>query len=98
MPTSIYLETSVVGAYLDKGESFRRDLTIRWWEHELKHYQAYVSPLVQRELERIRELGEPQSARPRRAPLLPPLQGHQAKDRGPRRDSGASAVWKGPGD
>jgi predicted nucleic acid-binding protein len=53
--TSIYLETSVVGAYLDKGESFRRDLTIRWWEHELGNYRAYVSPLVQRELERTRE-------------------------------------------
>ena len=55
MTPTIYLETSVIGAYLDKGESFRRDLTIRWWEHELKNYQAYVSPLVQRELERARE-------------------------------------------
>ncbi|MGH9841360.1 MAG: hypothetical protein ACREEM_21610, partial [Blastocatellia bacterium] len=55
MLTSIYLETSVVGAYLDKGESFRRDLTIRWWEHELKNYRAYISPLVQRELERTCE-------------------------------------------
>ena len=53
--TSIYLETSVIGAYLDKGESFRRDLTIRWWEHELSHYRAFVSPLVVRELERIRD-------------------------------------------
>jgi predicted nucleic acid-binding protein len=53
--TSIYLETSVIGAYLDKGESFRRDLTIRWWEHELSHYRAFVSPLVVRELERTRE-------------------------------------------
>ena len=52
---SIYLETSVIGAYLDNDESFRRDLTIRWWEHELQHYQAYVSPLVERELERTRE-------------------------------------------
>ncbi len=55
MITSIYLETSVVGAYLDKGESFRRDLTIRWWEHELKNYRAVVSPLVERELERTCE-------------------------------------------
>lgn len=52
---SIYLETSVVGAYLDRGESFRRDLTVRWWEHELKNYRPFVSPLVQRELERTRE-------------------------------------------
>ncbi len=52
---SLYLETSVIAAYLDKGESLRRDLTIRWWEHELPHYQAYVSPLVERELERTRE-------------------------------------------
>jgi predicted nucleic acid-binding protein len=52
---SIYLETSVIGAYLDNGESFRRDLTIRWWEHELPNYRAYVSPLVERELERTRE-------------------------------------------
>ena len=55
MITSIYLETSVIGAYLDKGDSFRRDLTIRWWEHELKNYLAYVSPLVAREIERARE-------------------------------------------
>jgi predicted nucleic acid-binding protein len=55
MLPSIYLETSVIGAYLDNGESFRRDLTIRWWEHELSHYRAYVSPLVERELERTRE-------------------------------------------
>ena len=55
MTPSIYLETSVVGAYLDKGESFRRDLTIRWWEHELKNYRAFVSPLVERELERTPE-------------------------------------------
>ena len=52
---SIYLETSVVGAYLDRGESFRRDLTMRWWEHEMKNFQAFVSPLVTRELERTRE-------------------------------------------
>jgi len=53
--TSIYLETSVIGAYLDQGESFRRDLTIRWWEHEMKNFKACISPLVQRELERTRE-------------------------------------------
>ena len=35
MKPSAYLETSVIGAYLDNGEPFRRDLTIRWWEHEL---------------------------------------------------------------
>ena len=52
---SIYLETSVVGAYLDRGESFRRDLTMRWWEHEMKNFRAFVSPLVTRELERTRE-------------------------------------------
>lgn len=52
---SLYLETSVIGAYLDKGDSFRRDLTIRWWEHELPHYKVYVSPLVEREIERTRE-------------------------------------------
>ena len=52
---SIYLETSVIGAYLDRGESFRRDLTMRWWEHELSNFRAFVSPLVTRELERTRE-------------------------------------------
>ena len=53
MKQSLYLETSVVGAYLDNGEPFRRDLTIRWWEHEMTDYRAVVSPLVTRELERI---------------------------------------------
>jgi predicted nucleic acid-binding protein len=53
--TSLYLETSVVGAYLDNGDPFRRDLTIRWWEHELSEYEAYSSILVQRELERVAE-------------------------------------------
>ena len=55
MKQSIYLETSVVGAYLDNGEPFRRDLTIRWWEHEMSEYRAVVSPLVRRELERVPE-------------------------------------------
>ena len=55
MKQSLYLETSVVGAYLDNGEPFRRDLTIRWWEHELPEYRAVVSPLVSRELERVPE-------------------------------------------
>ena len=55
MKSSLYLETSVVGAYLDNGEPFRRDLTIRWWEHELSEYDAYSSLLVQREIERVAE-------------------------------------------
>ena len=55
MKQSLYLETSVIGAYLDNGEPFRRDLTIRWWEHELPEYRAVVSPLVARELERVPE-------------------------------------------
>jgi len=52
---SLYLETSVVGAYLDNGEPFRRDLTIRWWEHELKEYDVFSSLLVRREIERVAE-------------------------------------------
>lgn len=55
MKISLYLETSVVGAYLDNGDPFRRDLTIHWWEHELSEYDAFSSILVQRELERIAE-------------------------------------------
>src|SRR2546423_12732252 len=53
MKQSLYLETSVVGAYLDNGEPFRRDLTIRWWEHEMPEYRAVISPLVTRALERV---------------------------------------------
>lgn len=55
MKQSLYLETSVVGAYLDNGEPFRRDLTIRWWEHELSEYIAYSSILVRSEIERVAE-------------------------------------------
>jgi predicted nucleic acid-binding protein len=55
MKQSLYLETSVVGAYLDNGEPFRRDLTIRWWEHELAEYRAFCSILVRRELEQLTE-------------------------------------------
>jgi predicted nucleic acid-binding protein len=55
MKLSLYLETSVVGAYLDNGDPFRRDITIRWWEHELSEYDVFSSLLVQRELERIAE-------------------------------------------
>jgi predicted nucleic acid-binding protein len=55
MKQTLYLETSIAGAYLDNGEPFRRDLTIRWWEHELAEYEVYSSILVQRELERISE-------------------------------------------
>jgi predicted nucleic acid-binding protein len=53
--TSLYLETSVIGAYLDNDEPFRRDLTIRWWEHELAEYEAFSSLLVDRELQRTSE-------------------------------------------
>ena len=56
MKIGLYLETSVVGAYLDNGDPFRRDITIRWWEHELSEYRVFSSLLVERELERI---GEP---------------------------------------
>jgi predicted nucleic acid-binding protein len=55
MKSSLYLETSVVGAYLDNGDQFRRDLTIRWWEHELKEYEVFSSLLVRRELEHVAE-------------------------------------------
>ena len=55
MKLSLYIETSVIGAYLDNGDPFRRDITIRWWEHELAEYNVYSSMLVQRELERIAE-------------------------------------------
>ncbi|MGE3467352.1 MAG: hypothetical protein AB7J13_10505 [Pyrinomonadaceae bacterium] len=55
MKLSLYLETSVVGAYLDNDEPFRRDLTIRWWEHELSEYRVVSSILVQREIERLTE-------------------------------------------
>jgi len=55
MKQSLYLETSVIGAYLDNGEPFRRDLTIRWWEHEMNDYRAVISPLVTREIERVPE-------------------------------------------
>jgi predicted nucleic acid-binding protein len=55
MKLSIYLETSVIGAYLDNDDPFRRDLTIRWWEHDMAEYQPYVSLLVARELERVPE-------------------------------------------
>ena len=55
MKLSIYLETSVIGAYLDAGDPFRRDLTIRWFEHELSEYRVFISLLVERELERVDE-------------------------------------------
>ncbi len=55
MKISLYLETSVAGAYLDNGDPFRRDLTIHWWEHELAEYDAFSSVLVEREFERIAE-------------------------------------------
>src|SRR5436190_2074938 len=61
MKLSLYIETSVIGACLDNGDAFRRDVTIRWWEHELSEYRLYSSLLVQRELERI---GEPHRQRP----------------------------------
>ena len=55
MKLSLYLETSVIGAYLDNGDPFRRDLTIRWFERELGEYRACSSILVRREIERIDE-------------------------------------------
>lgn len=55
MKLSLYLETSVIGSYLDASDRFRRDLTIRWFEHELSEYDVFISLLVQRELERVDE-------------------------------------------
>ena len=55
MKLTLYLETSVIGAYLDAGDPFRRDLTIRWFEHELSEYDSFISLLVERELERVDE-------------------------------------------
>ena len=55
MKQALYLETSVIGAYLDNGEPFRRDLTIRWWEHEMPDYRTVVSPLVSAELGRLKD-------------------------------------------
>ena len=55
MKLSLYLETSVIGAYLDNDDTLRRDLTIRWFEHELSQYDVFVSQLVRRELERLDE-------------------------------------------
>jgi len=55
MKLTLYLETSVVGAYLDNDDTFRRDLTIRWWEHEMSEYSVFSSQLVTRELERMSE-------------------------------------------
>jgi predicted nucleic acid-binding protein len=69
MKQSLYLETSVIGAYLDNGEPFRRDLTIRWWEHEMPQYRAVISPLVARELERV-----PEPHRTGYARLIAPLE------------------------
>lgn len=55
MKLGLYIETSVIGAYLDNGDAFRRDITIRWWEHELNEYRVFSSLLVRRELERVPE-------------------------------------------
>ena len=55
MELSLYLETTVIGAYLDNGDPFRRDLTMRWFERELGEYRVCTSLLVRRELERIDE-------------------------------------------
>jgi len=55
MKLSLYLETTVIGAYLDNGDPFRRDLTMRWFERELGEYRVCTSSLVRRELERIDE-------------------------------------------
>ena len=55
MKLSLYLETTVIGAYLDNGDPFRRDLTMRWFERELDEYRVCTSTVVRRELERIDE-------------------------------------------
>ena len=70
MKKSLYLETSVIGAYLDNGEPFRRDLTIRWWEHELSEYEVFTSDLVTRELECLNE--------PHRTSYLKLIEGHKS--------------------
>jgi len=55
MKLGLYLETSVIGAYLDNADTLRRDLTIRWFEHELSEYDVFISALVRCEIERTEE-------------------------------------------
>jgi hypothetical protein len=55
MKLSLYIETSVIGAYLDNGDTYRRDLTIRWFEHELREYRVFTSQLTMRELDRFED-------------------------------------------
>ena len=55
MKLSLYIETSVIGAYLDNEDTYRRDLTIRWFEHELKEYEVFTSQLTIRELDRFED-------------------------------------------
>jgi hypothetical protein len=52
---TIYIESSVIGAYLDNDDTLRRDLTIRWWEREMDYYRATTSLLVRREVEMFSE-------------------------------------------
>src|SRR5258708_19919645 len=55
MKRSLSLEPWGMGGFLDKGEPFGGDLTIRGGEHDLRDYTPYISPLVIRELERTEE-------------------------------------------
>lgn len=48
----IYLDTSVISAYLDHRERSRQRLTQEFWSR-LSNYQAYVCPIVIREINQI---------------------------------------------
>ena len=62
MKQALYLETSVIGAYLDNGEPFRRDLTIRWWEHEMPDYRTVISEKLSQQ-EQLLDLLQPSKMR-----------------------------------
>lgn len=51
----VYLDTSVVSAYFDNREPFRKDLTIKWWKNKIKGFDKCISNVTLNELKQDRE-------------------------------------------
>lgn len=53
-PIRLYLDTSVPSAYYDTSKPVRQLITQKWFEHDARDYDLYVSVVTIEEIERVR--------------------------------------------
>jgi hypothetical protein len=52
---NLYLETSIIGMYFQENAPYLKNLTRKFWEEELPHFNGYVSEIILDEIRGARE-------------------------------------------